>query len=120
VAVADADAVSPEAVAEQTKTVVAVKGPNVAGLVWDVRLVPLAVQAIVAPAVADETTGDTDPVKVSVPGANVGVATTGMELITMETELLVIEPDVTVTVTVPGSTPMSTPFVTVASALLSV
>jgi hypothetical protein len=73
--VAEAEVVSPEALAEQTKTVVAVNGPRVAGLAAGVRPVPLAEQAIVAPAVEDETTGDTDPLKVSVPGLNVGVAT---------------------------------------------
>jgi hypothetical protein len=78
VEVAEADGLSPDAVAEQTNTVVAVNGPNVAGLAAGVRFVPLAAQAIVAPDVVDDTTGETEALNVSLPGLKVGVATVGV------------------------------------------
>lgn len=78
VAVAEADGLSPEAVAEQTKTVVALNGPKVAGLAAGVRFVPFAEHAMVAPDVAEDTTGEIEPVNVPVLGENVGVAVVGV------------------------------------------
>jgi hypothetical protein len=78
VAVDVADCVSPLAVAEHVRTVVPVKGPNVAGLAVLARGEPLAVQLITAPAVDDDTTGETEVGNVSEPGLNVGVATVGV------------------------------------------
>jgi hypothetical protein len=69
---------SPDDVAVQDNVVVEVKGPKVAGLAAVVALPPFTEQEIVAPEVEEETTGDIDPVNVSWPGENVGVAVVGV------------------------------------------
>lgn len=75
---AEADTASPNAVAVQARVVVAVKGPNVAGLAPVVAVPPLAEHDTVAPEVAEDTMGETDPVNVPCPGEKVGVAVVGV------------------------------------------
>jgi hypothetical protein len=72
--VVDAEVASPEADAVQTSVVVALKGPEVAGLEAVVAAAPFAAHEMVAPEVVELTTGETVPVKVSDPGLKVGAA----------------------------------------------